>query len=98
MTRDEIKTWVRDNSRLMCEPNFTDGEIDHIAMCLDHLLRWYKEGCSIGSFLTAVAKNDFWRACLNADDTNQKALHLYALFVCNHLNGDYIKKAETLKY
>lgn len=98
MNRDEIIKWVRDNTRLMYEPNFTEGDLEHIAMCLEHLLRWYHEGGQIGSFVTAIAKNDFRKACLYADDVNQKAVYLYALFVSNHLNSDYITKAQTLKY
>ena len=89
--------WVRDNTALACEPNLTDAEVDHVAMCLAHLKRWYQEGVGVGSFLTAIAKNDFRKACLLADDTNLKVLHLYALFVTNCLGSDYIKRAEKLK-
>ena len=68
-------------------------ELDHISMCMEHIYRWYYEGYPIGSFLTAVVRNDFGEACFKADDTNRKALYLYALFLANKIPFDYRKKA-----
>ncbi|KKN62618.1 hypothetical protein LCGC14_0510290 [marine sediment metagenome] len=84
MNELEIRHWVGSNaSSLMPETNFTPEELDHIAMCIEHLYRWYSEGYPIGDFLTAVAQNNFSEACFRADDTNRKALYLYALFLAN---------------
>jgi len=98
LTQDDIQKWVEQNARgLMPETQFTDDEIGHIAMCMHHIYRWYHEGYPIGDFLTAVVRNDFSNACFNADDTNRKALYLYALFLANKIGGDYRQKALGVK-
>jgi hypothetical protein len=63
-------------------------------MCLHHISRWYFEGFPLGDFLSAVVHNDFRDACLIADDINQRALHVYAMFCVNHIGYDYIDKAN----
>ena len=93
MEESEIRQWVEQNALVLMSETFTVDELDHIAMCLHHIYRWYHEGYPIGDFLTAVVRNDFMRACLKADDVNRKALYLYALFLANHMPYDYPKKA-----
>ncbi len=79
-----IRKWVESNAKaLMPGTPFTSDELDHIAMCAEHLLLHYLEGRPVGGFLTAVIKNDLQEACFQADDTNRKALYLYALFIVN---------------
>ncbi len=94
ITREDIRKWVADNaSGLMPDINFEPDEIDHISMCMEHIYKWYHEGYPIGDFLTAVVRNDFSEACFQADDTNRKALYLYALFCANKIGSDYRDKA-----
>jgi len=100
---NQIKDWVKINaSGLMPDIPLQENEIEHITMCLDHLVKWYYEDYPIGNFLTAVVKNDFTEACFQADGTNRKSLYLYALFLANKLPFDYRikanpKLAKTLK-
>ena len=95
MNRLEIRQWVEANATgLMPETQFTPDELDHIAMCMEHIYKWYFEGYPIGDFLTAVVKNDFSNACFKADGINRKALYLYALFLANKIPYDYTKKAK----
>ena len=94
MDNEQIKDWTKANSEgLMLPMTFTDDEIDHISMCLEHIVKWYEEDYPLGSFLTAVVRNDFCEACLRADDINIRALYLYALFLHNRLPSDWRKKA-----
>ena len=94
MNQLEIRQWVELNAKsLMLETQFTLAELDHIAMCLHHIYRWYHEGYPIGDFLTSVVRNDFTEACLRADDVNRRALYLYALFLANKIPFDYRDKA-----
>jgi len=88
----EIRKWVERNTTLMPDAKFTPDELDHIAMCMEHIHKWYYENYPLGDFLTAVVRNDFRQACTKADDVNRKALYLYALFVFNQIPGDYIKR------
>ena len=95
MEYENIKAWVIQNAvGLMPDIPLTIDEIDHISMCLDHLTKWYYKDHPIEDFLTAVVKNDFSEACFQADDTNRKALYLYALFLANKLPGDWRIKAN----
>ena len=95
MEQSDIRQWVESNAKgLMVQVDFTDKELDHIAICLDHIYKWYHEGYPIGGFLTAVVRNDFCEACYHADDVNRKALYLYAIFLANKIPFDYIKKAN----
>ena len=91
MTYEEIREWVGGNAGLMPETQFSTDEIDHIAMCMEHILEWYYGRHDLGHFLTAVVRNDFRLACTKADTANRKALYLYALFVYNQLPADYIE-------
>ena len=93
-TESEIRDWL---TRKYVSPHrlhLTLDDIDHIAMCLYHIGRWYFEGYPLGSFLSAVVRNDFREACLRADDINQRALPIYAMFCVNHIGHDYIDKAN----
>ena len=95
---DMIRDWVEQNARgLMPETQFTDDELSHIAMCMQHIYLWYHAGYPIGDFLTAVVRNDFTEACFQADDTNRKAFYLYALFLANKIPGDWRQKALGVK-
>ena len=93
MKQSEIREWAEECAGMTPETQFTDDELDHVAMCLHHIDRWYHEGYPIGDFLTAVVRDEFVNACCLADDTNRKALYIYALFVHNKLGDDYKKKA-----
>lgn len=89
-----IRQWVEQNAKgLMPEMGFIPEELDHVAMCLHHIYRWYHEGYPIGDFLTSIVQNDFSEACFHADDINKKALYLYALFLANKIPFDYREKA-----
>jgi len=90
----QIRDWVGQNAKsLMSELPLAARELDHIAMCIHHIYRWYHEGYPIGDFLTAVVRNDFMSACFKADDINRKALYLYALFLANKVPFDYREMA-----
>ncbi len=97
LNQNDIQKWVDANARGLMTTQFTDDEIGHISMCMHHIYRWYHEGYPIGHFLTAVVRNDFSLACVKADDTNRKALYLYALFLANKIPGDYRQKALGVK-
>lgn len=95
MDEAEIRQWVEANARgLMPDTQWADGDLDHIAMCMHHIYRWYHEGYPIGDFLTAVVRDEFSSACFRADGTNKKALYLYALFLANKIPYDYRLKAR----
>ena len=95
MDKADIRSWVQDNAEgLMPNTSFTLDDLDHIAMCMDHIRQWYYEDYPVGPFLTAVVRNDFREACFQADDVNRRALFLYALFLANKLPLDYRRKAE----
>lgn len=94
----DIRGWVERNAVvLLPDARFTSEEIDHIAMCLHHIYRWYNEGYPIGGFLSAIVRNDFLGTCLRADSVNQRALYLYALFCANKIGVDYQDKANSTK-
>ena len=94
MERSDIKQWVESNARgLMPETPLTPDELDHVAMCLHHIYRWYHEGYPLGDFLTAVVQDRFAEACIRADEVNRKALYLYAMFCLNKIGYDYRAKA-----
>ena len=91
----EIEEWVDQNAEgIIPEIPLSPTERGHVAMCLQHICWWYYENRPIGSFLTAVVKNDLLMACLRADDVNRKALFLYALFLSNKIPSDYQAKAN----
>ena len=85
----EIRAYVERNN----EPGLTPDELDHVAECCEHISRWYYEDYPLGSFLTAVVKNDLMDAVLKADDINIKALTLYAWFMHWNLPADWRTKA-----
>jgi hypothetical protein len=89
-----IRQWAASNAKgLMPDTLFKEDEIDHISMCMEHIYKWYHENYPIGHFLSAVVRNDFRESCFHSDDTNRKALYLYALFLANKIPSDYIDKA-----
>jgi len=93
MEQSDIREWVESNTTIVIETRFSSNELDHIAMCLHHIYRWYHEGYPIGGFLTAVVQDKFAETCFRADDINRKALYLYALFLANKIGYDYRDKA-----
>ena len=91
MKKEDVKSWVVEN--LPQQEITSVKDIDHISMCLHHIWEWHYEGRPLGGFLTAVVQDRFARACIQADDVNRKVLHLYALFLYNHIGEDYKEKA-----
>ena len=89
MNYTEIRKYAEDNN----EPNLTSKELDHVAMCMEHIQKWYYEGYPLGSFLTAVVKNDLTEAVFQADNVNIRALKLYAWFLTWNLPADWRSKA-----
>lgn len=86
----EIRKYLEDNN----EPNLTPEELDHITMCVDHIQKWYYEDYPLGSFLTAVVKNDLMGAVFQADCINSKALKLYAWFLHWEMPDGWREKAK----
>ena len=91
MTLAEIRQYVEDNN----EPGLNANEVDHVAMCMEHISKWYYEDYPLGGFLTAVVRNDLINAVFQADAINLKALKLYAWFLTWNLPADYSKKATS---
>ena len=89
----EIRQYVEDNNEL----GLTHEELDHVAMCMEHLRKWYYEDYPIGSFLQAVVRNDLMETVFRADDINLKALKLYGLFLTWKMPGDWRQKAKRAK-
>jgi len=93
MTLTEIRQYVEDNN----EPGLNANEVDHVAMCCEHISRWYYEDYPLGSFLTAVVRNDLINAVFRADGINLKALKIYAYFLTWNLPDDWRQKALSVK-
>ena len=89
MKLKEIREYVDDNN----ETGLTSRELDHVAICLDHISKWYYEDYPLGSFLTAVVNNNLLEAVFQADDINSRALKLYAYFLTWNLPSDWRLKA-----
>lgn len=89
MNYTEIRQYVDDNN----EPNLTPDELDHVAMCCEHISKWYYEGYPLGGFLTAIVRNDLINAVFQADDVNLRALKIYAWFLTWNLPSDWRQKA-----
>jgi len=92
MDRTEIRKYAEDNN----EPGLTPDELDHVAMCMEHIQKWYYEDYPLGSFLAAVVRNDLMEAVFKADDVNSKALKLYAWFLTWSLPSDWRIKAQRI--
>jgi len=90
MDYTEIRKYVEDNNETDLRPD----ELDHVAMCCEHISKWYYEGYPLGGFLTAVVKNDLIEAVFQADGINARALKLYAYFLTWNLPADWRKKAN----
>jgi len=93
MDYTEIRQYAEDNNEMKLTPE----ELDHVAMCMEHISKWYYEDYPLGSFLTAVVRNDLINAVFQADDVNRKALKLYAFFLTWNLPADWRKKALGVK-
>ncbi len=91
MKLEEIREYVENNKD---DSDLAPNELDHVAMCMEHICKWYYEDYPLGSFLTAVVRNDLINAVLQADATNLKALKLYAWFLTWNLPSDWRKKAQ----
>ena len=92
MEQSDIRKYVEDND----EVGLTPDELDHVAMCCEHISRWYYEGYPLGGFLTAVVRNDLIQTVFQADDVNIKALKIYAYFLTWNLPSDWRKKANPV--
>lgn len=90
----EIRRWVRENTQR--DSWLSEEEVDHITMCLSHIVKWYFEDRPVGDFLSAVLRNNLSEACGCADDINRKVLHIYVQFLHNNLPFDYEMKAKNL--
>ena len=90
MELTEIRAYLERNN----EPHLTSNELDHVAMCMEHINKWYYEDYPLGGFLTAVVRNDLMEAVFQADDINSKALKLYAWFLTWNLPADWRKNAR----
>ena len=86
-----IRKYAEENN----EPGLTSVELDHVAMCMEHIQKWYYEGFPLGHFLTAVVNNDLIEAVFRADDVNIKALKLYAWFLTWNIPSDWRTKAKA---
>jgi len=89
MNYTEIRGYLEANN----EPHLAPDELDHVAMCCHHIWKWYYEDRPLGSFLSAVVRNDLLEAIFKADDINAKALKLYAYFLTWEMPGDWRSKA-----
>jgi len=89
--REEIGEWVTSNLNRV-PTTLADEEVSHIVDCLEAIQQWYDLDWPLGHFLTAVVRDRFVDACCLADDTNSKALILYALYVHNKLPANYKDK------
>lgn len=94
-TKDEqdIFKWVKDTLNDLYWTSFNDEEIEHIAMCCEHIYKWYYEDYPLGGFLTSIVRNDLCEACFRADDINQRALKIYVLFLTWKIPADWRKKS-----
>jgi len=90
MNYTEIRKYAEDNN----EPNLTPEELDHVAMCMEHIQKWYYEDYPLGSFLSAVVSNNLIEAVFQADYINLKALKLYAWFLTWNLPADWREKGK----
>uniref|UniRef100_A0A6M3LKC3 Uncharacterized protein n=1 Tax=viral metagenome TaxID=1070528 RepID=A0A6M3LKC3_9ZZZZ len=88
MNYQEIREYAEQNN----EMNLTPDELDHVAMCMEHIYLWYHEGYPLGGFLQAVVVNDLTEALFRADSINIKALKLYAYFLTWNLPADWREK------
>jgi len=88
MNSAEIRQYVEDNN----ETHLAPGELDHVAMCMEHINKWYYEDYPLGGFLSAVVRNDLISAVFQADGVNLKALKIYAYFLTWCLPSDWIRK------
>ena len=93
MTYEEIRQYAEDNN----EPGLTSEELDHVAMCMEHIQKWYYEGYPLGHFLTAVVNNNLMEAVFRADAVNIRALKLYAWFLTWNLPADWRQKNNLAK-
>uniref|UniRef100_A0A6M3LJJ6 Uncharacterized protein n=1 Tax=viral metagenome TaxID=1070528 RepID=A0A6M3LJJ6_9ZZZZ len=89
MNYGKIRKYAEDNN----ESDLTPSELDHVAMCMEHIQKWYYEDYPLGHFLTAVVHNDLINAVFHADDVNIRALKIYAYFLTWNLPADWREKA-----
>ena len=89
----EVRDW------LMQQPetySLEVSEIAHVHKCISHLIDWYYQGKPVGSFLTAVLRNDLTSAVYAADGINIRALPIYIHFIYNHLPINYRNKVKGM--
>ena len=90
MDTQDIRQWT---DQTMGNASFSEHELNHVTMCLEHIWRWYHEDYPLGGFLTALVRNDFCEAFFRADDVDLRALYIYAIFLASKMPSDYRKKA-----
>ena len=90
ITLEEIKEYCELNN----ETGLNLDELDHVAMCMEHIQKWYYENYPLGGFLTAVVNNNLTEAVFQADDVNSRALKLYAYFLTWNLPADWREKGK----
>ena len=90
MDMAEIRQYVEDNN----EPGLNANEVAHVALCLEHISKWYYEDYPLGGFLTAIVRNDLINAVFRADAINLKALKIYAYFLTWNLPAAWRKRGK----
>jgi len=90
MDYTEIREYAERNN----EPGLNSKELDHVAMCMEHIQKWYYEDYPLGGFLAAIVRNDLIDAILRADGVNIRALKMYAWFLTWNLPSDWRQKAR----
>jgi len=92
MDYTEIREYAERNN----EPGLNSEELDHVAMCMEHIQKWYYEDYPLGDFLTAVVRNDLMGAVFQADDVNIGALKMYAWFLTWNLPADWRQRVKPI--
>ena len=90
MRNFDIEKYIENNEI----PGLTEDDIDHLSTGIKKLIDVYRGEESPGHFLSAVIRNDFRGAVTLADNTNIKALRLYALFIYNYIPSDLVNMVQ----
>jgi len=94
-TKEDIRAWVERTASYAIPNTFIPEQIDHVAMCVEHIHRWYWDNYPLGSFLRAVVRNDLIETFMLADDVNRKAMFLFCIFLYNELPSDWRLKGKA---
>jgi len=102
MNRTEIVKAIKDHPSpeaysLITSEEWANGLDRHIPQHMQNgVVLWVCMGILPGSFLRAVIKNDLFRACRAADETNQRAIFGYANFFHNYAPSDCFGSPEKV--